>query len=233
MDELLTVLIVDDQVMARIGIREIINSEPGLNVVGEAADGMEAVADVARLQPDVVLMDIRMPKMNGIAATASIMADHSIEPKPRILMLTTFDLDDYIFDALQAGASGFLLKDAGPDEIIRAIRIVAHGDSLVCPAVTQRLVHAALAGRPTVTSPGAAAKQKLLSTLSEREHEALRLMASGLSNAELATSMWVSESTIKTHVSNVLLKLHLRSRVQAVIFAFESGLVGVGNHQTG
>ena len=207
--------IADDQAMIRSGLRLILESESDLDVVGEAADGSEAIAMVRSADPDVVLMDIRMPEMDGIEATGIICSG---DFQARIVMLTTFDLDEYIYDALRAGASGFLLKDAPPDDLIRAVRVVAAGEALLAPSVTKRLLEefAAAAPRPATDPP---------SGLTEREVEVLRAMADGLSNAEIADALFVSEATVKTHVSHILTKLELRDRVQAVVFAYESGLV--------
>jgi DNA-binding NarL/FixJ family response regulator len=227
------VLLVDDQAMARIGIRQIITSDPHLAVVGEAGDGFEAHERVRELQPDVVLMDVRMPRCDGITATAAIIGDDTLAHRPRIVMLTTFDLDDHVFGALRAGAAGFLLKDADPNSLIRAVHTVAAGDALIAPAVTQRLIVAALAG---LQAPSSEAENRpvdiLLRTLSDREREVLVLLADGLSNAQLAEKLFVSETTIKSHVSNVLLKLRLESRVQAVVYAYENGLVAPGRHRS-
>jgi DNA-binding NarL/FixJ family response regulator len=226
------VLVVDDQAMARIGICQIITSDPDLVVVGEANDGFEAHDRVRELQPDVVLMDVRMPRCDGITATAAIIGDDSLVHRPRIVMLTTFDLDDHVFGALCAGAAGFLLKDADPDSLIRAVHTVATGDALIAPALTQRLIVAALTGRETAgRKPDSGRADARLEKLSEREREVLVLLADGLSNATLAEKLFVSETTIKTHVSSVLLKLKLESRAQAVVFAYESGLVTPGRNQ--
>ncbi len=213
------VLIVDDQRMARLGIRQIVQSDPLLLVTGEAGDGIEAVELVASSMPDVVLMDIRMPRMDGIEATRQIMLG---KHRPRVIMLTTFDNDDYVFGALEAGAAGFLLKDVSPDDLVRAIHTVAAGDALVSPSVTQRLVVAALSGRrPSKETSSVDIRVK---QLSERERDVLVAMAEGLSNAQIAAKLCVGEATVKTHVSSVLLKLGLESRVQAVIFAYRNGL---------
>jgi len=224
------ILLVDDQQLIRLGMRMVLDAEDGLEVVGEAADGREALAAVQRLQPDVVLMDVRMPGMDGIEATRSIVAS---SPASRIIILTTFDLDEYAFAGLNAGASGFLLKDARPAELVSAIRAVASGDAAVSPRVTRKLLELfgpqLLGPAPSNTLPSAetadAASHPLLATLTEREREVLVAMAEGLTNTEIAGRLFLSESTVKTHVGRVLLKLELRDRVQAVIFAYSAGLV--------
>ena len=213
------VLIVDDQALVRVGFRMILQIEPDLHVVGEAADGDQAVAQVAALRPDVVLMDVRMPGVDGIAATRRITADPSC--RARVVMLTTFDLDEYVYAALQAGASGFLLKDVQPELLVAGIRAVHAGESLLAPTVTRRLIESFLE-RPRVLE---AAEQQRLATLTSREQEVLRLLARGLTNAEIARELYVSETTVKTHVGRVLMKLGLRDRVQAVIYAYEMKLV--------
>ena len=216
----LRVLVVDDQELVRAGFRMILE-RGGLDVVGEGRDGAEAVLLAAELEPDVVLMDIRMPVLDGIAATRRLVADHS---PSRVLVLTTFDLDEYVFDSLTAGASGFLLKDVPPEQLTAGIRSVAAGDALLAPAVTRRLIDEFVhAGRRRMTSPPAA-----LGELTPRELEVLSLVARGLSNAEIATALVVEETTVKTHVSRLLAKLGLRDRVQAVVLAYESGLAGGG-----
>jgi DNA-binding NarL/FixJ family response regulator len=216
------VMIVDDQAMVRVGFRMILEAEPDFDVVAEAADGLEAVATVAQARPDVVLMDIRMPRLDGIAATEQILALPIPDP-PRVLMLTTFDLDDYVYAALRAGASGFLLKDAPPEQLIEAIRVIADGDALLAPSVTRRLIED-VARRPR---PGTAAFPGL-ADLTERETEVLRHVARGLSNAEIANQLYLGEATVKTHLGRVLTKLGLRDRVQVVVVAYESGLVTPG-----
>jgi DNA-binding NarL/FixJ family response regulator len=214
------VLVVDDQILVRTGFRMILDAEPDLEVVGEAADGVEALEAFGRLDPDVVLMDVRMPHLDGIEATARLTAD---APKARVLMLTTFDLDEHVYAALRAGASGFLLKDTPPDELAHAVRVVAGGDALLAPSVTRRLIEEFAQHRdPTPTPPPG------LDELTEREAEVLGLVAQGLANAEIAARLFVSEATVKTHVGRVLMKLHLRDRVQAVVLAYESGLVRPG-----
>jgi DNA-binding NarL/FixJ family response regulator len=212
-----TVVIADDQPMVRAGLRSLLEGEDGVVVVGEAVDGEEALHAVRRHRPDVVLMDIRMPNLDGLEATRRLVAEGSAA---KVLVLTTFDLDEYVFDALRAGASGFLLKDATAEELIAAVRTLAAGDAILAPAVTRRVIEAFGA----VPRPQAGAADRL-AALSPREVEVLRLLARGLSNAEIARELFVSDATAKTHVSNVLAKLRLRDRVQAVIFAYESGLL--------
>ena len=214
------VLIADDQVLVRVGFRKLLESEPGLQVVGDAADGLEAIELARRLRPDVVLMDIRMPRLDGLAATRRIL---DLATGARVLILTTYDLDEYVFDALKAGASGFLLKDSPPDQLMTAIRVIADGDALLAPSITRRLVEE-FARRP----PRRTGRPPELSALTARELEVLTLLARGLSNAEIAASMVLGEATVKTHVGNVLMKLALRDRVQAVVVAYESGLVHPG-----
>jgi DNA-binding NarL/FixJ family response regulator len=213
---LIRVALADDQEMVRTGFRMIIESQPGMQVVGEATDGQQAVELVRREKPDVVLMDIRMPNLDGIAAT------RIVAPLTRVVILTTFELDEYVFDALAAGASGFLLKAAPPEDLIKAIRVVADGDALLAPSVTKRLIQE-FASRP---GPSRHSRANSLATLTEREEEVLKEVALGLTNAEIAARLHVSETTVKTHVAHLLDKLELRDRVQAVILAYESGLVG-------
>jgi DNA-binding NarL/FixJ family response regulator len=214
------VLIADDQQLVRSGFRMILESEEGLEVVAEAADGREAVAAVRRLKPDVALMDLRMPVMDGIAATAEIAADHEIPT--RILVVTTFDTEEHVYAALRAGASGFVLKDAPPEELAAAVRLVASGEALLAPSVTRRVIEEfARVSR----QPGA---RSSLEDLTEREVEVLRLVARGLSNAEIAGELIIGETTVKTHVGNILMKLDVRDRAQAVVAAYESGLVTPG-----
>ena len=215
-----TVLIADDQTLVRTGFRMILDAEEDLRVVGEARDGAEAVEAAKRWRPDVVLMDIRMPRMDGLEATRRIVAG---QHAPKVLMLTTFDLDEYVFDALRAGASGFLLKDVPPEQLVAGIRSVAEGQALLAPAVTRRLIETFVQGLPHVSPPPAG-----LEELTDREHEVLRLMARGLSNAEIADELVVSGTTVKTHVARVLSKLGLRDRVQAVVLAYETGVVTPG-----
>jgi DNA-binding NarL/FixJ family response regulator len=215
------ILVVGDQALIRSGLRMILEAEPGITVIGEADDGREAVETARRTQPDVILMDIRMPVMDGIEATRRLVGT-GLDPEPRVLILTTFDLDEYVYAAIRAGASGFLLKDAPPDDLIHAIRVVARGEALLAPTVTRRLIEE-LASRP---EPDAAPDG--MDELTEREVEILRSLAAEYSNAEIADALFVSEATVKTHISHILTKLHLRDRVQAVVVAYESGLVRPG-----
>jgi DNA-binding NarL/FixJ family response regulator len=215
-----SLVIVDDQGMVRAGFRSLLASEPDLDVVGEASDGEEAVEVVTRLEPQVTLMDIRMPRLDGIAATRRLVA---ARVPTRVLVLTTFDLDEYVFEALRAGASGFLLKDAPAEELAAAIRVVAAGESLLAPGVTRRVIDA-FVRRAAPSRP----RDGRLDQLTPREVEVLGLLARGLSNLDIAERLFVSEGTTKTHVSNVLMKLGLRDRVQAVIFAYENGVVVAG-----
>lgn len=214
------VVLVDDQAMVRQGLRMILEAEPHISVVGEAGDGAEAIELVPRARPHVVLMDVRMPRLDGIAACERICATPDA---PHVLMLTTFDLEDYVYSALRAGASGFLLKDAPADQLVDAIEVVARGDALLAPQVT-RLLIAEVAKRPHLNGDG----HEWVATLTERETEVLRLMARGQSNNEIAESLFLGEATIKTHVGRVLSKLGARDRVQAVVMAYESGLVEPG-----
>lgn len=215
------VAIADDEALVRGGFRAILGAEDDIEVVSEAADGRQALAAVERFSPDVVVMDIRMPDLDGLAATRELRTRH---PDVRVLVVTTFDLDEYVYDALEAGAGGFLLKDARPAELIEAVRSVAGGDALIAPAVTRRLIEAFVAARPTTRPQG-----ELLDALSEREREVLLLLATGLSNREIASEMTLSEATVKSHVAGVLAKLGVRDRVRAVIFAYEAGLVVPGS----
>lgn len=227
-DPKIRVLLVDDQAMVRRGFRLILEAEDDIEVVGEAEDGRQAQEIVRWRRPDIVLMDVQMPRVDGLAATREILADPAIEVHPQVIILTTFERDDYIFDALRAGASGFLLKNAPPEELVAAIRIVAGGGALLAPSVTRRII-TEFAQRP---SPPAGA-EVALEGLTVREREVLLLVAGGLSNAEIADRLVVSEATVKTHVSSVLAKLGLRDRVQAVIFAYEAGLIGPGSIGSG
>jgi DNA-binding NarL/FixJ family response regulator len=220
-----SLVIADDQGMVRAGFRSLLDTEPDLEVVGEAANGAEALEVVRRLRPDVTLMDIRMPVLDGLAATRALVEEGA---GTRVLVLTTFDLDEYVFEALRAGASGFLLKDAPAEELASAIRVVAAGDSLLAPGVTRRVIDA-FVRRPSVSSRG---PDPALERLTRREVEVLGLLARGLSNADIGGRLFVSEATTKTHVSNVLAKLGLRDRVQAVIFAYENGVVVPGERDT-
>ena len=213
------VLIADDQALVRTGFRVILDAEPDIDVVGEASDGREAVAAADTRKPDVVLMDIRMPNLDGIEATRLVVQGES---SPRVLILTTFDLDEYVYAALRAGASGFLLKDAGADELLHAVRVIAGGDSLVSPSITKRLI-ADFATRPPIRERPAA-----LADLTPRELEVLRLVARGLSNGEIAASLVVGDATVKTHMARIFAKLDLHDRAQAVVLAYESGLVQPG-----
>jgi DNA-binding NarL/FixJ family response regulator len=214
------VLLADDQELMRMAFRMVIESQPDLTVAGEAASGREAVQAVAETRPDVVLMDVRMPVMDGVAATEEIVASGSAA---RIIILTTFDLDEYVYAALRAGASGFLLKDAQPDDLLRAIRAVAAGDAVIAPSVTRRLLSRFAGSLPVERAP-LPRTQRLLDTLSPREHEVLLLVAQGLTNAEIAERLVLAEATVKSHVGRMLAKLELRDRVQAVVFAYENGL---------
>jgi len=214
-------LIADDQAMVREGFAAVLAAQPGLVVAGQAADGAEAVRQARALRPDLVLMDVRMPVMDGLEATRQLM---STPPAPRVLMLTTFDLDDYVYAALRAGASGFLLKDATAAELVHAVRVVAAGDALLAPSVTRRLIaDFARQLRPGPTFPQA------LGALTQRETEVLRLIARGLSNAEISDTLVIAGQTTKTHVGRILAKLGLRDRAQAVVLAYESGLVAPGD----
>ena len=224
---MIRVLLVDDQELVRAGFRMVMESMTGVDVVGEASDGFGAIEAVSRLAPDVVLMDVRMPHMNGIDATARIAAESD---GPKVIILTTFDLDEYVYDALKAGASGFLLKDAPPAELERAIHVVSNGDALLAPSVTRRLVleltsqPRVAGGKPTRRGPNGAVPPQLLD-LTPREIEVLLEIARGLSNAQIAEALFISQTTVKSHVRSILTKLGLRDRVQAVIAAYESGLI--------
>jgi DNA-binding NarL/FixJ family response regulator len=218
---MIRVAVVDDQALVRAGFRMICEAEDDLTVVGEAADGVDAVDRVARARPDVVLMDIRMPVLDGVQACGRVTAAH---PDARVLMLTTFDLDDYVVGALRAGASGFLLKDTPPEQLVDAIRVVARGEALLAPSVTRRLIESFVqaGAAPAVPPPPG------LATLTERELEVFTAVARGLSNSEIAAALYLGEATVKTHVGRVLAKLSVRDRVQAVVLAYESGIVTPG-----
>ncbi|QIK75432.1 response regulator [Nocardioides piscis] len=218
---MIRLVVVDDQGMVRAGFRSLLEAEPDLEVVGEAADGEQALEVVARLRPDVTLMDIRMPVLDGLAATRALVAD---EVPTRVLVLTTFDLDEYVFEALRAGASGFILKDAPAEELAAAVRVVAAGDSLLAPGVTRRVIDAFVRR----AAPATRVLDPAMARLTPREVEVLGLLSRGLANADIAARLFVSEATIKTHVSSVLAKLGLRDRVQAVIYAYENHVVVPG-----
>jgi DNA-binding NarL/FixJ family response regulator len=217
-DGVIDVLLADDQALVRDGFRALIDREPDLRVVAEAADGVEAIALTRRHQPDVVLMDIRMPNIDGLTATARVLA---LPQPPRVLVLTTFDRNEWVYEALRAGASGFLLKDVRGSQLTDAIRTVAGGEALLAPAITRRLIEAFVARQPAAP----ARAQPAPAALTEREAEVLRLLAAGLSNAEIAERLVIGHSTVKTHVNRLLTKLDLRDRAQAVVFAYETGFV--------
>ena len=221
MTEPLRVVIADDQALVRTGFRMILTAD-GIDVVADAANGAEAVAAVRRTRPDVVLMDIRMPEMDGLEATRRIVSGPDPQP-PRVIILTTFDLDRYVYAALSAGASGFLLKDVSPEQLVAGVRLVRSGDALLAPAITRRLIE-----RYAVRDSQTASLHRDLSTLTPRELEVLALLARGLSNAELAASLQLSDATVKTHVARILSKLRLRDRAQAIVVAYETGLVTPG-----
>jgi DNA-binding NarL/FixJ family response regulator len=212
------VLVVDDQALARTGLRMVLEVEPDLVVVGEASDGVEAVAMAATTSPDVILMDVRMPRMDGLEATRRIV--RTDVPGPQVLVLTTFDLDEYVYEALLAGASGFVLKDIPPEQLVDAIRVVASGDALLAPTVTRRLIEEFVRRPPEVARP----RPRELDQLTPREAEIMGYVAKGLSNAEIAAQAFVSEPTVKTHIARILMKLGLRDRVQVVVYAYEHGL---------
>jgi DNA-binding NarL/FixJ family response regulator len=218
-DRPLRVLIADDQALVRAGFRMILEAQPDLEVVGEAADGEAAIHLARRLRPDVVLMDIRMPGLDGLEATRRLLDGADATP-PRVLILTTFDLDEYVYAALKSGANGFLLKDVSPEQLVGAVRTVTAGDALLAPAITRRLVE-----RFAQPVAGPARTQEAVSSLTAREREVFALVARGMSNAEIADSLVVGEATVKTHVAGILAKLGLRNRAQAVVFAYESGVV--------
>jgi len=210
------VAIADDQAMVRAGFAALLGADAGIEIVGEAADGLEILEVARRTRPDVVLMDVRMPRLDGIAAARQLLAD---DDPPRILMLTTFDIDEYVYDAIRAGASGFLLKDALPAELVAAVHVVAGGDALLAPSVTRRMIEHFVSSADTRTAPPS------LEALTEREREVLVLVAAGRSNREIASDLVIAEQTVKTHVSRIFGKLGLRDRAQAVVIAYESGLV--------
>ena len=216
-------LIADDQAMVREGFAAVLAAQPGLQVVGQAADGADAVRLARHLRPDVVLMDVRMPVMDGLEAARQILSNTSGPSRPKVLMLTTFDLDDYVYEALRAGASGFLLKDATAAELVHAVRIIAAGDALLAPSVTRRLIEDFTRVPRTASPPPAA-----LSALTSRETEVLTLIARGLSNTEISAALVIADQTTKTHVSRILAKLGLRDRAQAVVLAYETGLITPG-----
>lgn len=218
---MIRLLVADDDALVRGGLRTLLQAEPDIEVVGEAADGVEAVRRARDLDPDVVLMDVRMPKMDGIEATRAIVA-HSLE-RPRVLVVTTFEHDDYVYDALRAGASGFVLKRVQPEELAQAVRIVAGGESLVFPALTRRLVE-----RNVARVDPSDRRALLLAQLTDREAETLRLVARGKSNQEIADELFVAVHTVKTHVARILAKLEVRDRTQAVVLAYETGFVQPG-----
>jgi DNA-binding NarL/FixJ family response regulator len=213
------VLIADDQALVRAGFKMILDAEPEIEVVGEAVDGVEAVEQIRLLKPDVALMDIRMPRLNGLEATREVVSNADSEHHTRVLMLTTFDLNEYVYEALRAGASGFLLKDVPAEQLVNGIRVVAQGEALLAPSITRRLIEEFAQNAPVDHTP-----PKELEELTPRELEVFKLIARGMSNAEIAKELFVSETTVKTHVARVLMKLHLRDRVQAVVYAYESGV---------
>ena len=216
----LSVLIVDDQALVRAGFRMILDAEEDIDVAGEAADGADAVAEAQRLKPDVVLMDVRMPNVDGIEATRRLLGTDGVDTK--VVMLTTFDMDEYVYDALRAGASGFLLKDVPPEQLVAGIRAVAQGDALLAPSVTRRVIEEFVQRPPSSVRTVPPEVEELTA----RELEVLKLVAKGLSNAEIAKELFVSETTVKTHVAHVLTKLGVRDRVQAVVLAYECGVAG-------
>jgi DNA-binding NarL/FixJ family response regulator len=225
-DTVVTVAIVDDDRLVRMGLRAMIDAEPDLHVIGEAADGMDGLRMISETRPDVVIMDVRMPGMDGIEATRAITSRHIAagQHQTRVLVATTFEFDDYVYDALSAGASGFVLKRVDPDELMDAIRLVARGESLVFPVLTRRLIERFASQRLRPNDP----RTLLLSSLTEREAEILRLIAAGRSNQEMADALFVSLHTVKTHVGSVLTKIDARDRTQAVVFAYETGFVTPG-----
>jgi DNA-binding NarL/FixJ family response regulator len=217
------VVLVDDQALIRTGFKMILEAEDDIEVVGEASDGEQAISMTRSVRPDVVLMDVQMPTMDGLEATGRIVRDANVPS--RIVILTTFERDDYVFEALRAGASGFLLKNAPSEELVHAVRVVAAGDALLAPSVTRKVIEG------FIRRPAHRSNEVELERLTERETEILQLLATGKSNSELATHLFVGEGTVKTHVSSVLTKLGLRDRMQAVIFAYESGLIEPGHHR--
>jgi DNA-binding NarL/FixJ family response regulator len=217
---MIRVLIADDQALVRGGFRMILEAQEDIEVVGEAADGHQALTRARELQPDVVLMDIRMPELDGLQATRRLVHD---DGSTRVLILTTFDLDEYVYEAMKAGASGFLVKDVRPEQLADAVRVVATGEALLAPSITRRLIEQFVRRPPPASGP-----PRELSELSERELDVLKLIARGRSNAEIAQSLFVTDATVKTHVTHILTKLTLRDRVQAVVLAYESGLVQAG-----
>lgn len=226
-DDAIRVLVVDDQDLVRSGFKAILGTYDGIEIVGEARNGAEAVAEAQRLRPDVVLMDIRMPEKNGIEACRDITSNPLLA-KTRVLVLTTFDIDEYVYDALGAGASGFLLKDADPDEIAAAIRVVADGDALIQPKVMRRLVETFVAARPRAgwgSAEAADGRRAALASLTDREREILLLVARGLSNDEIGTELFISPATVKTHLARIMAKTDAHDRAQLVVFAYETGLV--------
>ena len=222
---MIRILLVDDQALVRAGFRMILDAESEMEVVGEASDGREAVDQVRSLRPDIVLMDIRMPELDGLEATRRILSMSSDGDGPKILMLTTFDLDEYVYEALRAGASGFLLKDTPPEQLVSAIRVIADGEALLSPSITRRVISEFVKG----AGPKPQQQFPRLQELTARELEVMKLVARGLSNAEIAKELFVSETTVKTHVARVLMKLHLRDRVQVVVLAYEAGVVQPGD----
>jgi DNA-binding NarL/FixJ family response regulator len=215
------VLLVDDQEMVRAGFAMILDAQPDIEVVGQAADGAQAIAESSRLAPDVIVMDIQMPNLDGVSATRKILRER--HDAPRVLVVTTFDIDEYLYEALRAGASGFLLKNAPPEQLVQAVRVVAAGDSLLAPQVTKRVIEA-FCQHPTTPAPPSG-----LNELTAREREVLELVARGLSNSEIAERLFVGHGTVKTHVARILMKLHLNDRIQAVVLAYETGLITPGN----
>ncbi|WP_033345874.1 response regulator [Catenuloplanes japonicus] len=218
---MIRILVADDQPMIRAGVRAILDSQPDMSVVGEAENGRQAIDRARSLRPDVILMDVRMPELDGLAATREVVG--AAPDGPRVLMLTTFDIDDYVYEALRAGASGFLLKDSEPEELMHAVRVVAKSEALLAPRITRRLIENFINSQPPAPAASTA-----LNSLTERELEVLRHMAMGMSNAEIAKALFIAEQTTKTHVSRILNKLGLRDRVHAVVFGYENGLVTPG-----